>query len=76
MEMAAVEADESVIKIEREFRILSALQESAVPVPKMHGICIDATVLGTAFYIMEYLDGRIFDDPSFPNVMPQEREQM
>lgn len=47
-----------------------------MPVPKSYGICEDPDVLGTPFYIMEFLDGRIFEDPSFPEVTEPERRAM
>lgn len=37
-----------------------------VPVPKVFCLCTDPSVIGTAFYIMEYLEGRIFIDPKLP----------
>jgi aminoglycoside phosphotransferase (APT) family kinase protein len=48
--------------VEREFRVISALQETNVPVAKTYVLCEDDTVIGTAFYIMEYVDGRVFRD--------------
>ncbi len=47
-----------------------------MPVPKAYCLCEDVAVVGTAFYIMEFLDGRIFEDPSFPGVTAQERNDM
>jgi aminoglycoside phosphotransferase (APT) family kinase protein len=46
--------------VDREFRIISALQESTVPVPKAIHLCIDNTVLGSQFFIMSFVDGDIF----------------
>src|SRR4029077_4978310 len=39
----------------REYRVLSALQDSAIPVPRLIALCTDATVLGAPFYVMEYV---------------------
>jgi aminoglycoside phosphotransferase (APT) family kinase protein len=46
--------------IEREYKIISALgEEGSVPVPKVYALCLDETVLGTPFYVMEYLKVRV-----------------
>lgn len=55
-------------RIDREFRILSALKSTAVPVPDVYGYCPDAHIVGSAFYAMEYLEGRIFKDVSLEDV--------
>jgi len=52
------------------------LEKTDVPVPKTYGLCEDINVIGTAFYIMEFLDGRIFEEPSMPGVDPKERTEM
>src|SRR3989338_9942324 len=44
--------------VEREFRILEALARTAVPVPRVYHLCLDAAVVGTPFYVMEALEGR------------------
>ncbi|PWY75350.1 APH-domain-containing protein [Aspergillus heteromorphus CBS 117.55] len=60
--------------IEREYRILDALRRhGAVPVPRVYSLCEDARVLQTPFYIMEFLDGRIFADGRMPGVSPHHR---
>ena len=59
--------------IDREFRVLEALQDTAVPVPKPIRYCADRDVLGTPFYLMEWLDGRVFHEFATPGVAPQER---
>ncbi|KAF2440102.1 kinase-like protein [Karstenula rhodostoma CBS 690.94] len=63
-------------KVEREYRILAALQPTDVPVPRVYGLCEDASVVGSPFYIMEYLDGRIVTEPHFPGVAAEERTEM
>ena len=63
-------------QVEREFRIIHALERTDVPVPKAYCLCEDTEVIGTAFYIMEFLDGRIFEDAAFPGVSEEERNQM
>jgi aminoglycoside phosphotransferase (APT) family kinase protein len=45
-------------------------------VPKAYALCQDESVVGSDFYIMEFLDGRIFEDPAIPGVTPEERTQM
>lgn len=63
----------SAHQVDREFRIMNALGKTDVPVPKMVTLCQDASVIGTDFYVMEYLEGRIFRDPQLPDVAPSER---
>ena len=48
--------------VDREFRVMRALAETPVPVPRVHALCEDDAVIGSAFYVMEFLDGRIFWD--------------
>lgn len=50
--------------VDREFRVQAALAGSNVPVPEMHLLCEDDTVIGSAFYIMDYVEGRSFVDPT------------
>lgn len=60
--------------VDREYRIITALKETDVPVPKTYILCNDDSVLGTAFFIMEYIEGRIFRSPLIPEVNdPKER---
>jgi aminoglycoside phosphotransferase (APT) family kinase protein len=59
--------------VDREFRVISALHPTGFPVPRPFGLCEDATVIGTWFYVMEYVDGRIFWDGSFPGVSPADK---
>ena len=63
-------------QVEREYQIIHALERTDVPVPKAYCLCEDVAVVGTPFYIMEFLDGRIFEDPSFPGVTARERNDM
>ncbi|CAJ2513815.1 Uu.00g019340.m01.CDS01 [Anthostomella pinea] len=61
-------------KVEREHRILSALSSTPVPVPRTYCLCEDAGVLGTPFYVMSHVEGRIFEDAAMPSVSsPTER---
>lgn len=50
--------------VDREFRVQSALANSAVPVPKMYLLCEDGDVIGSDFYVMEHLEGRVFLEPT------------
>jgi aminoglycoside phosphotransferase (APT) family kinase protein len=59
--------------IEREFRVMRALTGSAVPVARMHLLCEDESVIGRAFYVMEFVDGRVFWDQSLPGLAPAGR---
>ncbi|XP_006865559.1 PREDICTED: acyl-CoA dehydrogenase family member 10 [Chrysochloris asiatica] len=59
--------------VEREFRILKALSNVGVPVPKVLDLCEDSSVLGTPFYLMEYCPGLIYKDPSLPGMEPSKR---
>src|SRR6266851_2232172 len=62
--------------VDREFRVMRALADTAVPVPRVHALCQDDAVVGSAFYVMEFLDGRIFWDQRLPEVTPAERAAM
>lgn len=59
--------------IDREFRIMQALSATQVPVPKVYFYCDDVSIAGTPFYIMEFLDGRVFIDPALPDMTPSQR---
>lgn len=59
--------------VDREFRVQSALAGTEVPVPKMIAFCDDPEVIGSEFYVMEKLNGRVFDDPSLPEVALADR---
>ncbi|KAF2186713.1 phosphotransferase enzyme family protein [Zopfia rhizophila CBS 207.26] len=63
-------------KVEREYRIINALQNTDVPVPKVYCLCEDDGVVGSPFYIMEFLDGRIITEPHFHDASPEERREM
>jgi aminoglycoside phosphotransferase (APT) family kinase protein len=59
--------------IEREFRVMSALAGSKVPVATMHLLCDDEAVIGRAFYVMQYVEGRVLWDQSLPGMDKAER---
>ena len=60
--------------IEREYRVMSALAGTEVPVPKVYCLCEDETVIGRAFYVMELIDGRVLWDQSLPGIAHTERQ--
>ncbi|MCC2664081.1 MAG: phosphotransferase family protein [Geminicoccaceae bacterium] len=62
--------------VDREHRVMAALAETGVPVPRMLHCCADRSVIGTLFYVMEALDGRVVHDSSIPGVTPAERGAM
>ncbi|HEX3952909.1 MAG TPA: phosphotransferase [Stellaceae bacterium] len=62
--------------VDREYRVMRALADTAVPVPRVHALCEDDAVIGSAFYVMEFLDGRIFWDQRLPEIIPAERAAM
>lgn len=59
--------------VDREFTVMSALGQTGFPVPKMHGLCEDESVIGTPFYVMDFVQGRIFWDAYLPGMEPAER---
>jgi aminoglycoside phosphotransferase (APT) family kinase protein len=59
--------------IEREFRVMGALAASAVPVPRMHLLCDDESVIGRAFYVMQFVQGRVLWDQSLPGMTREQR---
>ena len=62
--------------VDREHRVLTALSAMDVPAPGTILYCDDLAVVGTPFYLMERLDGRVFHDASLPGVAPADRETM
>lgn len=59
--------------VDREYRVMAALAGSAVPVARMHALCTDDSVIGTMFYVMDYVQGRTFWDPRLPELAREER---
>jgi len=59
--------------VDREFRVMRALEGSDVPVAKAYALCEDPTVIGTAFYVMDYVEGRLFWDAALPEVAAADR---
>ena len=59
--------------VDREYRIIKALEETKVPVPRTVFLCNDENIIGTIFYVMEFVDGRIFWDPTLPEIDENKR---
>ena len=59
--------------VDREFRVISALAGSDVPVARTYALCEDASVIGTMFYVMDYVEGRVIWDPRLPELTPEQR---
>jgi aminoglycoside phosphotransferase (APT) family kinase protein len=59
--------------IEREFRVMQALADQRMPVPKMELLCEDEDVIGRAFFVMQHVEGRVLWDQALPDSTPVER---
>ena len=59
--------------VDREYRVITALAETEVPVARTYALCEDDSVIGAMFYIMDCVDGRVLWDPSLPGMAPAER---
>jgi aminoglycoside phosphotransferase (APT) family kinase protein len=59
--------------VDREYRVMKGLGQTDVPVPRMLHLCEDDSVLGTAFFVMEFVDGTIFWDPALPELSNAQR---
>ena len=59
--------------VDREARVQMALGAAGFPVARIHGLCTDDSVIGTWFYVMDLVEGRIFWDATFPQVSREER---
>jgi aminoglycoside phosphotransferase (APT) family kinase protein len=63
----------SAHQVDREYRVMSALRKTAVPVPETIALCEDDAVIGTAFFVMRHVPGRVIADPRLPGFTPAER---
>jgi aminoglycoside phosphotransferase (APT) family kinase protein len=59
--------------VDREFRVISALAQTGVPVARAHLLCEDPSVIGTMFYVMDCVEGRVLWDPRLPELTPEQR---
>ena len=66
----------SAHQVDREYRVMNALANSSVPVPKMYCLCEDTEVIGTKFYIMEMIEGRLYTESQLPDCSPADRRAM
>lgn len=62
--------------IDREAQVMQALHRAGLPVPEIHLYCDDPKVIGTPFFVMDYVRGRVFRDPALPELEPRERGQI
>jgi aminoglycoside phosphotransferase (APT) family kinase protein len=66
----------SAHQVEREYRVMTALGGSGIPVPHTLLLCADPSVIGTSFFVMECVAGRVFRQPHLPGVSPEDRAAM
>ena len=63
----------SAHQVDREYRVMTALRGTGIPVPRTRLLCTDEAVIGTTFFVMDCVDGRVFRQPHLPGVPPPER---
>jgi aminoglycoside phosphotransferase (APT) family kinase protein len=59
--------------VDREYRVMTALHGTGFPVPRTLALCLDEAVIGSAFYVMDHVEGRLFWDPTLPGLARAER---
>jgi len=59
--------------VDREYRVITALAATDVPVPHTYALCTDESVIGAMFYVMEHVEGRVLWDPHLPGMRPAQR---
>ena len=64
----------SAHQVDREYRVMHALYNTNVPVPKTYCLCEDTKIIGTKFYVMEMVEGRLFTETVLPSLSPAERK--
>ena len=62
--------------VDREYKVMTALRDTKVPVPKTYGLCEDEEVIGTPFFVMDFLDGNIYWDLLLSDKSPAERSEI
>ena len=67
---------QSAHAVDREYKVLAALQNTEVPVPRVYLLCEDESIIGTIFYVMDYVEGRVYTDRLLPGCTPQQRTDM
>ena len=63
----------SAHQVDREYRVMKALAQTDVPVPTMRALCMDTGVIGVTFYVMDFIEGRVFDDAQLAGFSPAQR---
>ncbi|PKP77226.1 MAG: phosphotransferase family protein [Alphaproteobacteria bacterium HGW-Alphaproteobacteria-3] len=63
----------SAHQVDREYRVMKALAGTGVPVPHMYALCEDDSIIGTSFYVMDFMEGRVFREPVMPASSEEER---
>lgn len=66
----------SAHQVDREYRVMTALAETGVPVPRTHLLCTDEAIIGTPFFVMEMVAGRVLVDPLLPSLDAAERAKL
>jgi aminoglycoside phosphotransferase (APT) family kinase protein len=66
----------SAHQVEREYRLFAALAPTDVPVPRVDFLCEDTGVIGTSFFVMEHVEGRVFRDQVLPGMAPADRREI
>ena len=61
--------------VDREYRVIGALHDAGFPVPRAYALCEDPSVIGSIFYVMELVEGRVLRDGRLPGMIPTERRQ-
>jgi aminoglycoside phosphotransferase (APT) family kinase protein len=67
---------ESAHQVEREYRVMTALSDRGVPVPRTRLLCDDPAIIGTPFFVMDCVEGRVFRQPHLPGISPADRGAM
>ena len=66
----------SAHQVDREFKVMKALWNTPVPVPEMFLLCEDLKIIGTKFYVMEMVEGRLFTETRLPQLPKEERKSL
>ena len=66
----------SAHQVDREHRVMTALRDTGIPVPRTRLLCRDESIIGTMFFVMDSVDGRVFRQPHLPGVTPDDRAAM
>jgi len=61
--------------LDREAQVLAGLSRAGFPVAAVHGLCTDPAIIGTIFYVMDMVEGRIFWDAALPDMSPQKGQR-